>query len=141
MAWSTRLEHGQQGAHGLRQGRQANGHFRDQAHRPFRADHQAHKIITGRVFGLAAQMHDFAVRQHQGQARDVVGGDAVFQRVRPAGVFRHVAAHRARALTGRVGRVVQMVFLHGFGQVHIDDARLRGHAAVGNVGFQNFVEL
>ena len=136
-----RLENGQQGTHGLRQGRQANSDFGDQAHRAFGADDKAHQIVTRRVFCLAAQTDDLAVRQHHRHARNMIGGDAVFQRVRPAGVFGHIAAYGARALTGRIGRVVQMVFLDGFGQVHVDDARLRGHAAVGDIGFQNLVQV
>ena len=46
-----------------------------------------------------------AVGQHQLEPGYVVGGEAVLEAVRPAGVLGHVAADRADDLAGRVGRV------------------------------------
>ena len=54
---------------------------------------------------------DAAVGQDDLDAEDVVDGDAVLERVRPAGVGGDVAADGAGALAGRVGGVVVAVRL------------------------------
>ena len=80
--------------------------FAGDAEGPFGADNDAGQIVAGIVFGRPAGLHDPAIGQHQLDAEDVIDGDAVFERVRPAGVGRHVAADGAGALAGRIGRKV-----------------------------------
>ena len=58
------------------------------------------------------------------QAEHVIGRDAVGQRVRPAGVFGHVAADGAGALAGGVGRVEVLLLLHRQRDIEIHHARL-----------------
>ncbi len=47
------------------------------------------------------------VGQHHLELDDVVGGDAVLETVRSAGILRHVAAHGAGGLARWVGHVVE----------------------------------
>ena len=55
----------------------------------------------------AAQPQNLAVYQHQFAAEHVVGGDAVFEAVHAAGIFRDVAADRAGDLRRGIGRIVK----------------------------------
>ena len=72
---------------------------------PSRAGEQAGEIVAGQIGLLAAGLDDGAIGQHQFEAEHVIGGDAVGQRVRAAGVFGDIAADGAGALAGGVGRV------------------------------------
>ena len=56
---------------------------------------------------LAAQADDLAVHQHQLDAQHVVGGQAVFQAMHAAGIFRHIAADGAGDLAGGIRRVIE----------------------------------
>ena len=85
--------------------------LRDDAERPLRADDDAGQIVAGVVLGRAAGAHDPAIGQHELDAEDVIDGDAVLERVRPAGVGGHVAADGAGALARRVGGEVVAVRL------------------------------
>ena len=76
------------------------------AKRPLAADDRAGQVEPGRIFGRAADLHDAAVGQHGLDAQHVIDGDAVLERVRPAGVGGHVAADRAGPLARRIGGVV-----------------------------------
>src|SRR5947207_3293356 len=73
--------------------------------RPFQRSWRSASSFAVRT-SRAAEPHDHAVRHHDFEAEDVVRGDAVLQRVRPAGVVRDVAADRARLLARGIGRVV-----------------------------------
>ena len=58
---------------------------------------------------VAADIDDLAVHQHDADAEQVVGGDAVFQAVRAAGVHGDVAGERAGELARGVGRIEEAV--------------------------------
>ena len=73
--------------------------------RPLGADEGAQEVVAGPVELLAADLHELAVGQHELEPGDVVGGEAVLEAVRAAGVLGHVAADRADDLARRVGRV------------------------------------
>src|SRR5205807_1704738 len=62
-----------------------------------------------------AEPDDLAVRQHYFEAENMVGRDAVFQRVWSAGVGGHVAADGAGRLAGRVRREEQAPRLYRVG--------------------------
>ena len=70
----------------------------------------------------------------------MVGGDAVLEAVRSAGVLRHVAAQGAGALAGGVGGVVEPVGQRRIGEAGVDDARLDHRAAALRVEVQDSVE-
>ena len=67
------------------------------------------------------------------------GGKSVFQAVRAAGIFRHVATDAANRLRRRIGRVEILLWLDAAGHIEIDDSGLDHHAGVGNVNFQNAI--
>ena len=84
-------------------------HLGGDAERALRADERAEQVVAGRVRRPAAQPDQLAVRRDDLRAGHVVGGEAVLEAVRAAGVLRDVAADRADLLAGRVGRVVVAV--------------------------------
>ena len=85
--------------------------FGHDAERPLAADDDAGQVVAGVVLGRPADVDDAAVGQDEFDAEDVVDGDAVLERVRPAGVGGDVAADGAGPLAGRVGGVVEAVRL------------------------------
>ncbi len=91
--------------HHLGLAHQAHGDLGHQHHGAFRAREQAGEIVAGQIRRIAAGRHGRSIRQHGFDAQHVIGGDAVRQRVRPAGVLRHVAADGAGLLAGGIGRV------------------------------------
>jgi hypothetical protein len=70
-----------------------------------------------------------AVRQDDLEADDVVGGEAVLEAVRAAGVLGHVAPDGAHDLTGRVRRV-EVGGGHGAGHADVGDAGLHDDTPV-----------
>ena len=62
------------------------------------------EVVARLIGGHAAGVDDGAIGQHGFEAEDVVGGDAVAEGVRAAGVFGDVAADGAGALAGGIGR-------------------------------------
>ena len=65
----------------------------DEAERPFGADEQALQVVAGDVLAdRAAERDDLAGRDHRLDPGHPVAGDAVLERVRPAGVAGDVAA-------------------------------------------------
>ena len=131
----------QQGARGLGLFQNPDGDLRDDAEQPFRAGHQAQQIVGLGVQVPAAEADDVAVRQHQLDAEQVVGGEAVLQAVHAARVFRDVAADRAGDLRGRVGGVVEARVLDRGGDAEVGHAGLGDHAAVLEVDLEDAVEL
>ena len=79
---------------------------------------------------LAAQGDDLAARQHEFDAQQIVGGEAIFQAMQPAGVFRDIAADGAGDLAGRIGRIIKAFAFDRAGDGGIGDARLQGDAAI-----------
>ena len=82
-----------------------HGRLGDDAELPLRAADEAEQVVAAAVEVLAADLDHGAVDQHQGDAQQVVGGHAVFQAVRAAGIHRDVARDRAGELARRVGGV------------------------------------
>ena len=72
-------------------------------------------------------------------SQHVIGGDAVRQGVRTAGVLRHVAADGAGLLAGGIGRVEISIALHGLRDFEIHDARLEHGAFVRQIDFDNAI--
>ena len=121
----------------LRIARQADPDLGDDRQRPFAADDRADQVEARRDLRPARRTARSAVGQHGFDAEHVVDGDAVLQRVRPAGVGRHVAADRAGPLARRVGRIVIAGPLERVGQPDVDHARLHDGVAVAEVDLQN----
>ena len=104
-----RVEAGQESAHGLRRADDPERDPRGDPERAFGADDHPEQVGAVRVESRAAELDDFAVRQHEGQPGDVVRREAVLQAVRAARVLGDVAADRAHLLARRVGRVEEAV--------------------------------
>ena len=94
---------GEQGAHRLGQPHQPDGDLGGDAERALGADERAEQVVAGRVGRLAAEPHDVAVGRDDLDPGHVVGGEAVLQAVRAAGVLRDVAADRADLLADGSG--------------------------------------
>ena len=77
--------------------------------------------------------------KHELQAQDVVGGYAVGQRMRTAGVLRHIAADGAGALAGGIGRVEIALRLDGQRDIQIDHAGLHHRALVFQIDFEDAI--
>jgi hypothetical protein len=107
---------------------------------PLGAHEDADEVVARRVGRRVAQHRDGAVGQDDLQRQDVVGGDAVLERVGAAGVLGDVAADGARVLARGVGRVVKPVGRDGLRKMHVDDARLHPGLAVEHVDLQDLVE-
>ena len=100
---------------------------------------QPQPVDTRRRPGATPPMSQhLALDGDDGEAQQVIGGDAVFQAVRAAGVHADVAADHARELrwTGRARRRSPGL-LHRLGDGDVGDARLHGGAAVGVVDVQD----
>ena len=69
----------------------------------------------------------------------MIGGDAVSERVRAAGIFRDVAADGAGFLAGRIGGEMQSGMGDGGAEVGIHDAGLHGGALVFDVNFEDAI--
>ena len=89
----------------LRIGRQADPHLGDDRQRAFAAHQHAQQVKAGEMIDRA-KLQDRAVAEHGFQAEHVVDGDAIFERMRAAGIGGHVAADGAGALARRVGGIV-----------------------------------
>ena len=104
------LEHAEHRFIGLRRFDKPHQHLRDDAEHPFAADDRAAQIVALHLLaavGFRAEPNDLAVGQHHFETEHVVGGDAVFERVRSAGIGGHIAADGAGGLAGRIGRIEQ----------------------------------
>ena len=79
---------------------------------------------AGRSLGSPSALaeRDDSPREKHGQRDDVVERHPVLEAVRSARVLGHVAADRARALAGRIGRVVQSVRGDGADERGVHDA-------------------
>jgi hypothetical protein len=102
----------------------AHGDLGDDAEQAFGAGHDAKQVIAFRIEVLAAEPHHLAIHQHHLDAEHIVGGEAVFQAVHAAGIFRDIAADRAGDLRGRIGRVIEALLLDRGGDAEIGDAGL-----------------
>ena len=123
----------QQGADVLRQSGQLDRHRRGDAEGALGAHDGAEQVVAGGIGGESAELDDFALRRDELRADHVIGGEAVLQAVRPAGVLGQVAADRAHLLARRVGRIVVAVRCHRPGDLEVGHPRFHGHAPVGDI--------
>ena len=69
--------------------------FGDHAEHAFRTDDQRQQIVAGRIRRRRANLEHLALDADHPDAQDVMHGQAVFQAMHAAGVFRDVAAQGA----------------------------------------------
>ncbi len=106
---------------------------------PSEPTNRPRQVVAGRIERGAADTDEFAGRQNDFEREHVIGGDAVSERVRAAGIFRDVAADGAGFLAGRVGREMQPGVRDGGAQIRIHDARLNHGALIFDVNFQDAI--
>jgi hypothetical protein len=117
-------EVGEQRAHRFGIGRQPDGDVEGDAEASLAADERAEQIVAAGLAVGVAQRDDLAIGEHHRDRGHVVERHPVLEAVGAARVLRHVAADRARALAGRIGRVVQSERRHGARQRDVHDPRL-----------------
>ena len=106
------------------------------AERALGADERAEQVVAGRVELRPTELDHLAVGQHDLQPDHVVGGEAVLEAVRAAGVLGDVAADRADDLAGRVGRVEEVGADRGR-DGRVGDARLDADPSVVEVDLED----
>jgi hypothetical protein len=111
--------------------------FDNHAQQAFAAGDQAQQVEPALRAGLAAHGDDLAPRKHQRHAEQVVGGEAIFEAMQAAAVFRDIAADGAGDLAGRIGGVIEALRLHGLGDVEVGDAGFDHDAAILIVDLEN----
>ena len=79
-------------------GQQAQGDFKGDAEQSLAAAEEAGEVRPHALQAFAAELADIAIRQHRTNAQHMVGGHAVFEAVRAAGIEGDVAADRAYLL-------------------------------------------
>ena len=134
----NRFERGDDRAEMFGDGMQFQGRFGDDAERAFRADEKMHQVISAGSFGgTGAGADDFAVRQDDLQAQDIVFGRAIAGRARPRRVVgNHPADARIRPRVGREKETVRREFgVHVF----VRNARLDVHLKIRIIHLQDFV--
>ena len=132
-------EHAQESLDCFREGKQPDGDLGGDAKGTLRAHENAPQVVPWNFPGPGAQVDHGAVFQRHPHAQDMVGGGAVGQAVRAAGVFRDVPAQAARLLAGRVGGVAHAELADVGVQVQVDYARLDGGSAVLGVHLEDAV--
>jgi hypothetical protein len=121
----------------FRLGEQAHCRLRDDAELAFRPANQSEQVIAPRRDALPPRSMTVPSMQHHCHAEQVVGGHAVFQAVRAAGIHADIAADRAGELRRRVGRVEEAVGGNLVGNAQIGDARLHARRAVLVIDLEN----
>ena len=133
------IEDGEKCFHGFGRARKLYSDFGDQGEGAFRADEEAGKIVSVRVAVPAADANDFATGEDELKRGDVIGGDAVGEGVRAAGVFGDVAADGAGFPTRRIGGEIKTVRFGGAGEFVIDDAGLDDGAPIFDVELESTI--
>ena len=128
-------------ARGFRLLQYPHRHFRDHAEKAFRAVDEAEQIVAGCIEMFTAKAQDFAGDEHDLAAEHVIGGHAVFQAMHPAGIFRHVAANRARNLRGWIRRVIKSCVRNRIADRKIGHARLHDHNAIFEIDLADAIEF
>ena len=100
------------------------------------------QAVAGHVLDqFATHLDDLARGQHRFQAANVVLGDAILDRPRPACAFGDVAADGAGIEAGRIGRVEQALGFHGAMDVASNHARLHGDHQILAVDLQDAIHF
>ena len=97
------------------------------------ARHVLHAFVAG--------PQNFAIRQHDFEAHDVIARDAVFQAAQAAGIFRHVAADGGNFHRAGIGRIKQPGRVRRIGNRQRRHAGLDEHREIGAIEFEDFVHL
>ena len=120
----------QHGARALGGAEDADDDFGDDAQLTLGPDDEAQEIQPGGIKMRAAQLHHRAIDEDEFGAEDVVGGDAVFQAMRAAGVHGDVAGDGAGELARRVRGIEEAAARDGAGDGDVGDPGLDGGDAV-----------
>jgi hypothetical protein len=125
----------------LRPRQQLDRDFGDHRQHAFRAGQQCQQVVTRGIERIVTDLEQLAGDGPGAQLEDVVHGEAVFQAVHAAGVFRNVAADRAGDLRGGVGRVIEIVLGDGFGNRQVAHPGLDHGGARQRIDVLDAVEL
>jgi hypothetical protein len=136
-AFSRRLVGHQQQVHHLGHRHQLDHDLGHDAEGALRAGERAQQVIAGTNAGAVAEPGQLTGRRDDLQPGDVVHGEPVLEAVRPARVLRHVAAHRADHLAGRVRRVEQAERRRGLAHRQVGHARLHHGAPADRIDVQH----
>ena len=134
-----RLEAGEERAYDLWHPDDPERHLGDDAERPLRSHDDAEQVHAVGVERLPAELDHLAVGQDDRRPGDVMGGEAVLQAVRAAGVLGDVAADRADLLARRIGGVEVAVRRDRARDVEVRDAGLHDHAPALDVDLEDCV--
>jgi hypothetical protein len=135
-----RFEYGEQRFDRFGFASQLDGDFGDESERAFGADEEAGEVVGAGVALLAADAYDFSAGgEDEFESGDVIGGDAIGECVRAAGVFGDVAADGGGFLAGGIGCEVEAGVFDGAGDVEIYDAGLNDGALVFEVEFKDAI--
>ena len=137
----ARVESNQQRAGRFRCPKYPHGDLGHDAKHSLRADDKSEKIVARLVEMAAAEPDDLAGHQHHLAAQDIVGGEAVFETMHAARIFRDIAADRAGDLRGGIGRVIKALRLDRAGDREIGDAGLDDREPVGEIDLLDLVEF
>ncbi|CAI8810606.1 hypothetical protein EMIT0373P_20256 [Pseudomonas chlororaphis] len=135
-----RVEGRQQHLGQLRLGQQLDRDFGDDPEQAFGTGEQRQQVETGRIQGVATEGQAFAFDAEDLHLEQVVHGQAVFQAVHAAGVFRDIAADGTGDLRRRVGGVVQAERRGSLGDRQVAHPGLDPRGAGGGVDMQDLVE-
>ncbi len=135
-----RIERGEQHFGHLWSGQQLDRDFGDNPEHAFGAGEQGQQVEARRVQRIAAQRHGLALDGEDLDFEQVVHGQAVFEAVHAACVFRHVTADGAGDLRGRVGGVIKPVGRSRLGNSQVAHAGLYPREPRGRVYSEDLVE-
>ena len=133
------FENGEQCFDGFGFARELDSDFGDESERTFGADEEACEIVGAGVALFAADSDDFSTGENEFEGGDVIGGDAVGQRVRAAGVFCDVATDGGRLLAGGIGSEVETGVFDGARDVEIYYAGLNDGALIVEIEFEDAI--
>lgn len=128
------------GVEGFGGGEESEGDLESDAEKAFGTAEEAGVIGAEMLAAAATEFDDFAGGKNNFHAEDMVGGHAVFEAMRAAGVEGNVSSNGADGLAGGVGSVVETVGRGGFGDVEIDDAGFDDGDAVLRIKVDDSVE-
>ena len=138
---SLEFESNQQRSGRFRCPENPHGDLGHDAEHSLRADDKREEIVARLIKMAAAEPDDLAGHQHHLAAQDIVGGEAVFETMHAARIFRDIAADRAGDLRGGIGRVIKALRLDRAGDREIGDARLDDREPVGEIELLDLIEF
>ena len=133
------VENGEKGFDRFGLAGEFDGDFGDQSECAFRTDEQTGEIVAGIVSLFAANADDCAVGKNEFERGDVIGGDAVGERVWAARIFGHVATDGGRFLARRIGGEEQPGLFDRTGNVEIYDAGLHDGALIFEIDVEDAI--